>query len=124
MNKFFMIPVAIFSVSVINAQMFTTFSSPKHPGLSGWKLGELMHFEDFDDLSDWSYEGNITASANGILMIQTGMSDSDRGNVWSKKEFTGPYYFEWKFKDLNDGLNLVFWGARTCDGTDFFVHEY
>ncbi len=107
----------------VPAPMFSTFTSTKHPSKSGRKLGKLVYYEDFDDLNDWRYEGNLSASAkDGKLLIECGTRNEDRGNVWSVREFQTPFYFEFKFRKLSGrmGLNLIFWNARTVDGADFF----
>jgi hypothetical protein len=110
------------------APAVTEFNSVKYPELSGWKLGELQYFEDFNNLNDWHAEGSIDASIqDGSMKIKTWGTyppDDNKGNVWSKTEFQGPYYFEWKFKEIDDqGLNLMYWGARTCDNQDFFSYK-
>ncbi len=108
----------------INAQMFKVFTSKKHADKSNWLLGKLIFFEDFNDLKGWRHEGRIKVSnPDGVLKIETGSAFKDwkekdkafeeRGNVWSVREFEGPFYFEWKFKDISEGLNLIFWSART-----------
>ena len=58
----------------------------------------------------------------GRLFIECGTRKEDRGNVWSVREFQTPFYFEFKFRKLSgrSGLNLIFWNARTIDGSDFF----
>lgn len=101
----------------------STFTSTVHPSKSGWKIGELVYYEPFDDLSAWRTEGNLTATArDGCLFIECGSAGEDRGNVWSVREFQCPMYFEFRFKKLSgrSGLNLIFWNARTIDGSEFF----
>jgi hypothetical protein len=116
------------------AQMFKVFKSKKHTDKPARRLGKLIFFEDFNDLKAWRHEGRIKVSnPDGVLKIETTTPFKDwkkkdkafeeRGNVWSVREFEGPLYFEWKFKDIKEGLNLIFWFARTCDGSDFFAYK-
>jgi len=111
------------SGSEVPPPMMSTFTSDRHPGKSGWKLGELVYYETFDDLAEWQAEGRLSATAReGTLLIECGEAREDRGNVWSVHEFSSPFYFEFRFRKLSGrtGLNLIFWNARTIDGADFF----
>lgn len=129
-----MIKMLILLAPLLWAQMVTEFRSEKYPDKPVTRLGKLVFLEDFNNLDGWFSEGNIRASnPDGLLKIETSSaftnpnakdkSYDDRGNVWSKREFEAPLYFEWKFKDLTDGLNLIFWSARTVDGSDFFGYK-
>ena len=88
---------------VVPSSYATEFRCKKHPNLEVWEKGDLIYQEDFDSLDGWRSEGNVTISnPNGSLKIQTFGSDSvNKGNVWSLKEFEGPYYIEWKFKEVD-----------------------
>lgn len=104
----------------------STFTSEKHGDKSGWRVGDLLYYDSFDDLNGWSAEGNLSASAeDGHLLIECGEANEDRGNVWSKQAFTSPYYFEFRYRKLSgtSGLCLIFWNARTIDGTEFLQVE-
>jgi hypothetical protein len=86
-------------------------------------VGDLLVHEPFDDIENWRPEGNLKASAeDGCLFIECGDANEDRGNVWSRRSFSGPLYFEFRFRKLSGraGLNLIFWNARSVEGADFF----
>jgi len=111
------------NISNVPAPMFSEFTSTKHPSKSGWKTGELVYYEDFENLDNWRSEGRLSATVKeGQLFIECGNAREDRGNVWSVREFETPFYFEFKFRKLSgrSGLNLIFWNARTVDDADFF----
>ncbi|MEA1996611.1 MAG: DUF1961 family protein, partial [Gemmatimonadota bacterium] len=92
-----------------------------------WQKGELLAKEDFSSgLGDWQAEGDITARIeDGRLRFEaTTLTDIKKGNIWLKKDFTGPVLIEYDYQSATiHGLSMVWWNTQGRGGEDLFSFE-
>jgi len=92
-----------------------------------WKKGELLAGEDFSgNLSGWKFEGDVQATIeNGRLRFEaTATTDVKKGNIWWKKEFSGPILIEYDYQSATQhGLSMFWWHAAGREGEDLLSFE-